>query len=186
MRPSATRPLAWRSLVRLDTRALPLHPSADFPSIPQAIRTATHAIPGDEPRGISQESRGTAKVPRWPGCPLQVLHGAPRRFPSSETFACGGPTSILRCLHDGPTPGPRRTKGFCGPPAGYGRPAGWARKLLEGRSGRRPVRIAPGHRDPLWFAADIFTRNATGESVTKDVIDRSKAWHTVLARREKP
>jgi len=38
----------------------------------------------------------------------------------------------------------------------------------------------------LWFGADIFARRATGEPVTKVVIDRSKAWHTVHARREKP
>lgn len=31
----------------------------------------------------------------------------------------------------------------------------------------------------LWFAADIFARNATGEPVTKVVIDRYKAWNTV-------
>jgi hypothetical protein len=31
----------------------------------------------------------------------------------------------------------------------------------------------------LWFAADIFTKNASGEPVTKVVIDRYKAWNAV-------
>ncbi len=38
----------------------------------------------------------------------------------------------------------------------------------------------------LWFAADIFTKNATGEPVTKVVIDRYKAWNAVYSRAEQP
>ncbi len=37
----------------------------------------------------------------------------------------------------------------------------------------------------LWFAADIFAKNATGEPVTKVVIDRYKAWNTVYDRFKK-
>jgi hypothetical protein len=38
----------------------------------------------------------------------------------------------------------------------------------------------------LWFAADIFAKNATGDPITKVVIDRYKAWNTVHDRLEKP
>ena len=31
----------------------------------------------------------------------------------------------------------------------------------------------------LWFALDIFTKNATGDPVTKVVLDRYKAWNAV-------
>ncbi|MFI5342314.1 MAG: hypothetical protein ACHQ7N_21085 [Candidatus Methylomirabilales bacterium] len=37
----------------------------------------------------------------------------------------------------------------------------------------------------LWFAADIFARNATGEPVTKVVIDQYTAWNTVYGRLKK-
>ena len=38
----------------------------------------------------------------------------------------------------------------------------------------------------LWFAVDIFTKNATGEPVTKVVINRIKAWNTVYHPPAKP
>ncbi len=38
----------------------------------------------------------------------------------------------------------------------------------------------------LWFAVDIFTKNATGETVSKVVINRIKAWNTVYAPAAKP
>jgi hypothetical protein len=38
----------------------------------------------------------------------------------------------------------------------------------------------------LWFAADIFSKNATGDPVTKVVIDRYKAWNTVRDQLKKP
>jgi len=34
----------------------------------------------------------------------------------------------------------------------------------------------------LWFALDIFTKNATGDAVSKVVLDRYKAWNAVYAR----
>ncbi len=37
----------------------------------------------------------------------------------------------------------------------------------------------------LWFALDIFTKNATGDPVTKVVIDRYKAWNAVYAPMKK-
>ncbi len=37
----------------------------------------------------------------------------------------------------------------------------------------------------LWFALDIFTKNATGDAVSKVVIDRYKAWNAVYAPTKK-
>lgn len=34
----------------------------------------------------------------------------------------------------------------------------------------------------LWFALDIFTKNATGDPVTKVVIGRYQAWNAVYGR----
>ena len=34
----------------------------------------------------------------------------------------------------------------------------------------------------LWFALDIFTKNATGDAVTKVVLNRYKAWNLVYGR----
>jgi hypothetical protein len=37
----------------------------------------------------------------------------------------------------------------------------------------------------LWFALDIFSKNATGDPVTKVVVDRYKAWNAVVERASK-
>jgi hypothetical protein len=37
----------------------------------------------------------------------------------------------------------------------------------------------------LWFALDIFTKNSTGDTVSKVVLDRYKSWNMVYGRVKK-